>query len=623
MAVLMNRTIIPAVLVSVVVVQGAQFPPGIRFLAGPVNGLLIHGKVLIYGDASGHLKNIPYVLFTDARRDKVWAGTALIKAGAESVVPERERELFSDPKKFWANYETSRFHDYSQVNTKVLAEPLQVSRAVKGGEAIRLAGTQIQVIDTPGYTRGSVSYVFEDGGKRIACTGDLIYGDGQILDLSSLQDAIPQAEARGYHGFAARAGDLVESLRQIAALKPDLLVPAHGPVIDNPQVAIQRLIERLQDLMTSHFETDALLWYWGEANLRVRSKKVLEGHKVISMPMAEQRPLPTWAKAIGNSRLLLSRTGAGFVIDAGYKGLNPELDQMKAKGELKSIDGIWITHYHDDHTDYAQETADRFKCPIYFTKELTDILLRPSFYRLPCLTTNPITAGKPRTDGAHMNWNEFEFTFHSFPGQTLYHDGLLVQRDGGDALFFVGDSFTPSGIDDYCLQNRNIQREGEGYLYCLRMLDHLPNNVWLINQHVEPTFRFSAEQRDKMHTELLKRMAILKAMLPWPDINYGVDESWASVHPYGSTARVGERVKLQVEITNHAPISETYRVHWNVPIGWRLIESDRRVAIESHKLGTAKAIFVAGTPGLNVVTVDVNFSGRELKHWTEALVRVN
>ena len=36
----------------------------------------------------------------------------------------------------------------------------------------------------------------------------------------------------------------------------------------------------------------------------------------------------------------------------------------------------------------------------------------------------------------------------------MYHDGLLVKKDGGESVFFVGDSFTPSGIDDYCLLNR-------------------------------------------------------------------------------------------------------------------------------------------------------------------------
>jgi glyoxylase-like metal-dependent hydrolase (beta-lactamase superfamily II) len=527
----MIRAIRLGLFVTSIAARAAQLPSDVRFLSGPVNGLLVADRVLIYGDASDRVRKVPYVLFTEARRDVVWAGAPQVARGAAAIVPEHERTLFENPGAFWAAYETKRFHDYSQVNTKVLREPMRVSRTVHGGEVEDLNGVRVEVIDTPGYTPGAVSYLLERGGKRIACTGDLIYGDAQLFDLSSLQDAIPEAEARGYHGYAARAGVLIESLRTIAARRPDVLVPARGPLIENPQEAINRLIGRIQALMASHFATDALRWYWGDDNLRIRSRTVLEGRPVDSMPMAEQRPLPSWALAIGNSRLLLSQTGAGFLIDDGFKGARPKLDELITSGRLKSVDGIWVTHYHDDHTDYAQELADHFHCPIYFTQQMADILEHPSHYRMPCLTTAAITSGKPQPDGARMRWHEFQFTFLYFPGQTLFHDGLQVEHDGGGALFFAGDSFTPSGIDDYCLQNRNFVHEGEGYLYCLSVLRRLPSEFWLVNEHVEPTFRFSADQFARMQTELLKRAAILKELAPWPDPDYAVDESWAAVDP--------------------------------------------------------------------------------------------
>ena len=618
-----RRQILAALTGAASAKAAAPLPSAVRFLPGPINGLLVNDKVLVYGDASSRVKEASHILFTHARRDVVWAGVPQVTAGGAAIVPRGERELFANPKSFWEAYERARFHDYSQVNTKVLREPLPVARAVTGGDVLDLDGTRVEVIDTPGYTRGAVSYWMEIGSKRIACTGDLIYGDGQLLDLSSLQDAIPEAKARGYHGYAARAGDLIESLRKIAARKPDVLVPSRGPLIENPQAAITRLIARLQALMASHFATDALLWYWGEESLRIRSRKTLDGRPVDSMPMAEQRALPAWALAIGNSRLLLSQTGAGFVIDAGYKGLPPKLEELHAAGQLKTVEGMWITHYHDDHTDYAQQVADRFHCPVYCTARLKEILEQPGDYRLPCLTPNRITSDKPQADGTHLRWHEFDLTFFEFPGQTLYHDGLLVKKDGGETLFFVGDSFTPSGIDDYCLQNRDFARAGEGFLYCLELLGRLPASVWLINQHVEPMFRFSPAQQDRMRTELMKRIAILREMAPWPDLNYAIDESWAAVHPYGSTVQPGERVTLEIRIFNHAPRQETYRVAWNIPPDWRLIEADKAVAIPAQKEATARAIFTTGGPGLQVVTADIGFAGRQLREWTEALVRIN
>jgi glyoxylase-like metal-dependent hydrolase (beta-lactamase superfamily II) len=607
---------------AAVAAHTSSLPSEVRFLPGPVNGLLVAGKVLVYGDPGSQTNAVPYVLFTHARRDMVWAGAPLVRGGARSVVPARERTLFEDPASFWRSYETKRFHDYSQVNTKVLREPVGVWRAVKGGDVLDLSGVRVEVIDTPGFTPGAVSYWIEAGGKRIACTGDLIYGDGQLFDLSSLQDAIPESKTRGYHGYAARAGDLIESLRKISVRKPDVLVPARGPLIENPQPAIERLIARLQTLMASHFATDALRWYWGEESLRIRSRKALDNRPVDSMPMADQRPLPDWAQAIGNSRLLRSRTGNAFLVDAGYDGLAPKLEELIQSGQVKTVEGIWITHYHDDHTDYAQQLADRFHCPVYFTQRMTDVMERPWAYRLPCLTTNPVRSGKPQPDGAKMSWQEFQFTFYDFPGQTLYHGGLLARNDKGESLFFAGDSFTPSGIDDYCLQNRDFARENEGFLYCLRVLQSLPASTWLVNQHVEPTFHFSGQQFARMRAELLKRIEVLKGLAPWPDLNYAIDESWAAVNPYGSKVRAGGAVPLEVRILNHSPEAERYRVKWNVPPGWRLTKADADVSVPPRTEGTARAVLVAEGSGLHVVTVDVEFAGRQLREWAEALVRV-
>jgi glyoxylase-like metal-dependent hydrolase (beta-lactamase superfamily II) len=157
---------------AVVGLHPVELPPGVRFLPGPVNGLLVNGRVLVYGDSGGRVKEVSHVLFTHARRDMVWAGTALVRDGAAAVVPERERSLFENPASFWESYWRGRFHDYSQVNTKVLRDPVRVSRAVRGGEVLDLDGVRVEVIDTPGYTAGAVSYWIESGGKRIACTGD-------------------------------------------------------------------------------------------------------------------------------------------------------------------------------------------------------------------------------------------------------------------------------------------------------------------------------------------------------------------------------------------------------------------------------------------------------------------
>lgn len=260
--------------------------------------------------------------------------------------------------------------------------------------------------------------------------------------------------------------------------------------------------------------------------------------------------------------------------------------------------------------------------PVYFTTRMQEVMEKPGTFRLPCLMSHGVPVDGAKRDGETLRWNEWTLTFLYFPGQTMYHGGLVARRDNGQAYLFTGDSFTPSGMDDYCMQNRDILRKGEGYEYCLRKIAELPSNTWLINQHVSPIFRFSAAQQQRMVAELAKRSEVLKALAPWPDINYMVDESWARIHPYGSEVRRGERIDLQLRIRNHTSQPLLHTVRWNLPRGIVLESADRNVRISGLQDGIARARVRATQPGLHVVTADVSFAGRELKQWTEALVRV-
>ena len=95
------------------------------------------------------------------------------------------------------------------------------------------------------------------------------------------------------------------------------------------------------------------------------------------------------------------------------------------------MDGIFVTHYHDDHTNMVQSAAEEFRCPVYASPELRDILENPSRFRMPAQTSNPIRKVSVVTEGTKRRWNEFEFTYFYFPGQTLYHGELVVKKDGG------------------------------------------------------------------------------------------------------------------------------------------------------------------------------------------------
>ena len=493
---------------------------------------------------------------------------------------------------------------------------------MRDGDQIDWQGVQIRVMATPGYTRGAVSYLVEVDGKRIACVGDLIYGDGKILDLYSLQDAIPQFQEDGYHGYAARAGNIALSLRKILEWNPDLLIPARGPVIREPETAVDTLIRRLQAVFASHFAIDALRWYRGDAKLRGMAARVLGSVPLEWMPAAEtiQTKLPQWLIPITNSRLIVSHTGAAFLVDCGNTSVMKEVRRLKSQGTINRLDGIYITHYHDDHTDMAQAMADEFHCPVYCCREMRDILERPEAYRMPCLTQNAIRSIQAMEPGARQRWNEFEFTYSYFPGQTIYHGGLEARNDNGETIFFVGDSLTPTGMDDYCLLNRNFLPPETGFLDCLRTIKKMSGGYLLVNQHVAPAFRFSPHQIDLMIKNSEARPRLIASLVPWDDPNFGVDEQWARFYPYTVEAAAGSELRLQLILRNHSASEQEFHVTPHVPKGCETVAGPLRVIIPSRQERPVNIPIKVKSSGLKIVTADVAFGPWDLREWTEALV---
>ena len=474
------------------------------------------GAIAFYGDPRDEFEGIERVFLTHHRRDVAWAATGLAARGARVFAPAAELPVISNAEGFWEEFRGTRFHDYAQQSTKILTRNLDVHEAVIGGRAVEWRGLTIEVMDTPGFTRGAVSYLVDFGSTRVAFTGDLIHAGGRILDLYSLQDSIEETETRGYHGYAARSADLVRSLRKIAAARPDIIVPARGPVIRDPEADIERLLAGIERLFRAYFRTDALRWYWGEDNLRQRARRVLGDVPIEWMPMAtklRQTP-PRWWRKFGTSRLLISDTKAAFLIDCGNETVMREVGRLKRRRVFDRLEGIFVTHFHDDHTDFVQAMADEYDAPVYAGKELQDILQNPDAYHMPAMTFQAIRPVQALGEGQSLRWHEFEFRYTYFPGQAIYHGGLDVRRDDGERYFFIGDSFSPSGLDDYCLLNRHLLHPATGHFRCLDIIGAMEGDYWLVNQHIDEVFRYDARQLATMRETLEEKKQAIAELVP-------------------------------------------------------------------------------------------------------------
>lgn len=597
-----------------------------KIVKGPVNGVFIErGRKLlvVYGDPSGSDAKADIVLFTHFRRDVTWAGIKLLDSGARGVAPDGEKAYFISADSVINRIPEARFHDYYCQTTRFPVKSLNISRFVAEGDVISWEGIDFMVLYSPGYTRNAVSYLAKIDGMKVAFTGDLIYGNGQLIDIYSLQDSYQSTG--GYHGYASRLGDLIASLQLVRDWKPDIIIPSRGPVIYDPVSAIDSLTERIRGIYRNYLSISALKWYFPDRMPGLAEHVLGPGIAVGPMKYADiiRYDRPVWCRQISNSNLVIAEDSSAFVIDCGTRDAYRRVMELVNSGRIKTIEGVFITHYHDDHTEYINDIAGKFNCPVYAIEELKDILKNPGAYRLPCLTTRPVNKLTVKKDGDRMSWKDFELTFYYFPGQTFYHDAILFRKKGGESVFFIGDSFTPSGIDDYCLLNRNLLHEGQGYFYCLDILEKMPQGILLANQHVEPLFSFSAEQLDFMKLKLAERNKLFGELFPWDDINYGIDEQWIAAYPYVQNAVSGRSMEISLRLTNHSVQKQTFYVIAN-PHG-DLLCKNRKVKASIEPGATETFDFEAeikekAASGVKIVTFDVGSDGMEFKDFCEAFI---
>ena len=93
------------------------------------------------------------------------------------------------------------------------------------GARIDLDGDTLVALHTPGHSPDHVAFWHEGSGTLFA--GDLVMATGSVL--------IP---SRG-----GDLGDYLVSIERIRALRPERLLPAHGPAIDEPDRFLRRCIE--------------------------------------------------------------------------------------------------------------------------------------------------------------------------------------------------------------------------------------------------------------------------------------------------------------------------------------------------------------------------------------------
>jgi glyoxylase-like metal-dependent hydrolase (beta-lactamase superfamily II) len=596
-----------------------------------------NGKSLLIGSGDGavleaakklDIGSIEWVLYTDHHRDQCASAALLKKAGVKIAVPAGEAEFFKNATGIWESADTIL---YDRMNFRpdlfILRSSVVPDGELQAGEVFHWEGLDIQVVPTPGPTDGSVSYIVDIDGKKFAFTGDLIYSPGQLWNFYMLQKRFPGMRG-DYWGFGGAAPELLNSLDVVLSHKPMMLVPAHGAVMHDPSDAVARLKKNLDAAMSNYLTLAAWRIYFSGNFHDVPENITLPDNSSpppdLSVPMLPTLPLPqapSWLHfASSTSWYLQAEDETIFLLDCGFYPLLQTLGQLKNNGTIKGIDGIWITHYHDDHDQSINAVRREYGAKFYVQKELQDVLENPYAYSMPALTPESIHVDHPLSEGEVINWKGYKMTGYYFPGQTIFHDGLLIEHDG-TRIFMTGDSYADFGIDDYCSYNRNFLGKDEpGYDQCFRLLLKLKPDM-LVASHWGPV-PYSEEYMMKGLKLFEERRVLFSRMFPWDDPNFGLDPSWIRAYPYRQFILPGQLVTIEARVYNHGGSPRQASAQLRAPSGWR-IHAAASVTIPPHTEGKIRLTAVAPSNPLRrreVLGLAVHFGDRNLGEVAEAIV---
>jgi glyoxylase-like metal-dependent hydrolase (beta-lactamase superfamily II) len=547
------------------------------------------------------IKTVEAVLFTHHHRDQASGFTGKMRVG----VPMQEYKWFAEVESYW-NDPSYRWHIYNvHPSNLMLTESIPVTDSYKEGDTIKFGNATISVIDTPGHTDGSISYVVDVDGSRFIFSGDVIYSKGKIWELYSMQKG---GDFVGdYHGFLGSRKQLEDSLLKILDQSPKTIIPSHGEIIDDPKDAVKSLTDRLDVCYDRYVAISALRYYFPAMFEEFNGRK---NH----MPIRSGKAVPECLRHYGTSWLIVSQNKEIFVMDCGSRDVINKIKELQQNGEVTSVTGLWVTHYHDDHVDAIPEFQQAFDCPTYVDVRMADILENPRAYRLPCISPSVIKVTNHTEDGESWTWNEFKMTAYHFPGQTYYHDGLLVEGQGV-RMFFAGD---------YCSGNRNWLGKGVGFDRCLALMQELkPTHIF--NCHVDPAFDFTDDEINFMRANLTEREKIYGELFPWDSPNYGMDEYWVRCYPYEQDVTSGKSVEMRVEITNHSAVERQAVCRPILPKSWGIEVEPKSAVIPAKSDGYIAFSFVVpdNVPsGLVVVPIELTYGDRPLGQFREAMLVV-
>ncbi|MFC1563165.1 MBL fold metallo-hydrolase [candidate division KSB1 bacterium] len=493
-------------------------------------GILIDfgsGKILKLLSKAG-IKRIKCVLITHHHRDQIQGLIDIKNKDFEIYIPDGEKQFISGAEKFWENV-----HIYINYNLRShfhsVIKNVETSRTVKNGDILNIGNYTIKALLTPGHTDSALSYIANIDGKTVVFSNDLISAPGKVTNYYDLH--------WGYSGYTSGMNASLKSFEKIKNENPDILLPSHGKPMENPISAIEKLEERFKRLI----------------------KMVTPNRQ--SRTSDEMFSVSKHIVYLGStSYALVSDRGRAIIYDYGYIDMS-RIRAFIKKYNIKNIDAITYSHYHDDHIIRTPELLLRMnsgkktiETEIWIFEKMLDVFEHPERHTLPCLIPFPIKADRVIKDGETIEWEGFKLYFFHMPGQTTYHQGMMVEDEGKRYVFSGDNNWHPAeGVrpmnSPIIPKNRYFLKDDHGYLKISKDLLDLKTDV-IVPSHYFP---YSVTRKElEMYRDWAEELTELyRQIIDQPDANMGMDYLWIRFYPYRVEVKPDEEFKINLIVTNH------------------------------------------------------------------------
>jgi glyoxylase-like metal-dependent hydrolase (beta-lactamase superfamily II) len=427
------------------------------------------------------------VLLTHHHRDTCAAAGRFLAEGVPVRAPKAAAEWLT-PEGVRTYWKESLPLRSSRTAYLVLPAGLEgVDCSLTDGQTIDWRGWSLQVIATPGHARDHVAFAARrrkqegqpaEGAPVIFC-GDALAAPGKLWSPYTTD---------WDHWTDAGLTPAAQSLRKLAALKPALLLPAHGePIGKDPTAVLTQTAAAVEEIaFLKSFErfSKKRLGNAPEYRFLVREQAESNGSKPWSQ-ISEHLFLT------GNTYVLTSKDNAFLVVDPWGELSAKQVAKLKADRSLGPLEVVMFSHAHYDHYDGIYHLPGRERFQVWTLDQVAIPLAEPSLLRAPFLDARPVKIDRRFKDGETATWREYHFRFHYLPGQSEFTMGVEATIDGKRCFFtadnwFHQDQFSGSG--GWMGLNRSYPLPYAASAQ--KVLDAAPE--WVLAEHGGP-FEFNAE----------------------------------------------------------------------------------------------------------------------------------